>query len=323
MKRIIILGIIVFGIFISFAWSAEPDHFSLYSFPADGFQAAFPQKPLEFRIDRGLSNDYSNSYQAVIINPISQYSVFVSHSPKRVFDNNAIDAYLEGIVSGLIKSSDGPVLEYTRKIKFHGFPSIEYKYTHKIEGVSVIGRGIVLIVEGEHIRLSQIYTMNDYNAEKNFKKFIGLFRLISLDIALSEQRFYNRTRSISFTPPDGWQLDTSKFAPVIALFTNPSGHSIIVLDSSTPSYKCNDYKLELQATQGIQGIGEISARGRTITWLKSTAYNSAAKIKMTSIHYCVNTTEGAVIMSGVAPYQTFFRSEIIFRNAATSMEIRK
>jgi len=37
----------------------------------------------------------------------------------------------------------------------------------------------------------------------------------------------------------------------------------------------------------------------------------------------VNTMKGAVIMIGAAPEQTFFRSEVMFRNAATSMEIRK
>lgn len=317
------LGTIIFSVPVTIAWSAEPDHFRQYRYPTDGFEVAFPQKPLEFRTDRGPDHGYVNSYQAIVINPVSQYSVFISHSPKRVFEDTAIDAYLEGIVRGLTTASDEAVLKYTRRTKLLGFPAIEYQYTHKIEGVSVIGHGIVLLVDGEHIRLSQIYATNDSNAGNGFKKFVGSFRLMSIDGTLSKQRFDDRPRSISFSPPDGWKRGTPKFAQVVAIFSNPGGHSITVLDSSTPAYVCDNYKLEIQATQGVQSVGEITASGRIATSLKSTAYNPAAGIQMTSVHYCVNTTKGAVIMIGAAPEQTFFRSETIFRNAATSLLVRK
>lgn len=323
MKHITILCTIIFSSSVTFAWSAEPDHFRQYHYPLDGFEVAFPQKPLEFRTNRGPDHEHVNSYQAVVINPISQYSVFISHSPKRVFENAAIDAYLEGIVRGLTTASDDAALKYTRRTKFLGFPAIEYQYTHKIEGVPVIGRGIVLLVDGEHIRLSQIYATNDSNAENNFKKFLGSFRLMSINGALSKQRFDDRARSISFSPSNTWKQGTPKFVQVAAIFTDPGGHSITVLDSSTPAYLCDNYKSEIQGTQGVQSTGEISARGRPVTWLKSTAHNPASGIRMTSVHYCVNTIKEAVIMIGAAPEQTFFRSEVMFRNAATSMMVRK
>lgn len=323
MKLVAILGTIIFGLSICFAWSVEPDHFRQYRYPTDGFEVAFPQKPLEFRTDRGPKNGHVNSYEAVVVNPASQYSVFISHSPKRVFKNASVDAYLEGIVRGLTAASDQAVLKYTKKTKFVGFPAIEYQYTYKIEEVPVIGRGIVLLVDGEHIRLSQIYATDDSNAENNFKKFAGSFRLMSIDGALSKRRFDDRARSISFLPPDGWKPSIPEFAQVVANFTNPGGHSITVLDSGTPEYVCDNYNFEIQVTQGIQSAGEISANGRTTTWRKSTAHNAAAGIRMTSIHYCVNTMNGAVIMIGAAPEQTFFRSETIFRNVATSMMVRK
>ncbi len=33
------------------AQAAEPDHFRKYIYPAEGFEAAFPSKPLEFRTE--------------------------------------------------------------------------------------------------------------------------------------------------------------------------------------------------------------------------------------------------------------------------------
>jgi hypothetical protein len=95
------------------------------------------------------------------------------------------------------------------------------------------------------------------------------------------------------------------------------------LDSGTPGYVCDNYKRELQATQGVQAAGEVSAYGRAVIWLKSTAHNPDAAIRMTSVHYRVNTVGGAIIMVGVAPEQTFFTSETIFRNTAISMAVRK
>ena len=103
------LGTIIFSVPVTIAWSAEPDHFRQYRYPTDGFEVAFPQKPLEFRTDRGPDHGYVNSYQAIVINPVSQYSVFISHSPKRVFEDTAIDAYLEGIVRGLTTASNDAV----------------------------------------------------------------------------------------------------------------------------------------------------------------------------------------------------------------------
>lgn len=322
LKRVAILGTVILSVSGTFTWSAEPDHFRQYRYPADGFEAAFPQKPLEFRTDGDPDRGYVNSYQAVVINPFSQYSVFVSHSPKRVFEDASIDAYLEGFVRGLILVSDDPVVEYTRRTKFLDFPALEYQYAHKIEGVPVVGRGLVLIVDGEHIRLSQIYTTNDSNADKNFQRFVSSFRLMPIDGALSS-RFDDRSRGISFSRPDGWQPDTPGFAQVAAIFSNPGGHSITVLDSGTPGYVCDNYSAEIQTTQGVQATGKISANGRPVIWMKSTAHNAAAGIRMTSVHYCVNTVRGAIIMTGAAPEQTFFRSETIFRNAATSMVVRK
>ncbi|MDL1959243.1 MAG: hypothetical protein LWX01_06050 [Deltaproteobacteria bacterium] len=302
---------------------AKPDHFIQYSYPNDGFEAAFPSKPSEIRTDKGLEHGYVNSYQAVVVNPTSQYSVFVNHSPKKVFEDASIDAYLDGFLRGLVMISDNASLKYKRLTRFIGFPAMEYKYTHTIEGVPFVGHGIVFIVDGDHIRLSHIYTANDHSADEHFQRFIGSFQLMPVDVPLCSQRFEDRKRGISFSPPEGWKKGTPKYGQVVAIFSNPAGHSITVFDSGVPAYSCENYKYEMQTTQGLQAEGNTKLQGRPVTWLKSTAHNAAAKIRMTSIHYCVNTASGAIILIGAAPEETFFRSETIFRKAAASMVVRK
>lgn len=296
----------------------------MYSYPAEGFEVAFPQKPLEFRTKMGSDEGYAISYKAIVVNPIPQYTVLVVHERKRVLKDAVIERYPEGAVRGIMKGLDVAVLEFIRKIKFHGFPAIEYKFTYKIEEAPVVCRGIVLIVDGEPYALSQVFAVGDPDAERNFQRFIGSFRLLPIEGALSKHRFDDLPRNISFSLPEGWERGRPKYARVIAKFSNPAGHSITVLDDDDPSYTCDHYKREAHAMRGVvQGTGETAARGRTLFWLKHTGYNAAAGIRMTSAHYCVDTAKGAVVMVGTAPEQTFFRSEILFRKTALSMEVRK
>lgn len=321
-KTIVILMFVIFCISESLVWSAEPDHFRQYAYPSDGFEAAFPQKPLKFRTELP-DGGYSNSYQAIVSNPLSQYSVFVAHMPKRVFKDTAIEAYLDGIVSGLASGFDQAVLTYTKRISFLSFPAIEYQFTCKDEEVPVVVRGIVLMVDGEHTRLSQISIPSDPNADKDFRRFVDSFRLLPINVALSKHRIDDRVRGISFSPPEGWEQDKPKFPQMVGFFWNPGGHSITVLDSGTPVYSCESYAKELQMTQGLQKQGTFTSGRRTMNWMKSTVYNTDNGIRMASIHYCVNTTRGAVVIIGMAPEQTFFRSETIFRKVAKSLSARK
>ena len=144
----------------------------------------------------------------------------------------------------------------------------------------------------------------------------------SAESNMSKDRFNDKSRNISFSIPNGWKKGTPKFAQVAAIYSNKAGHSITVLDSGNPSYTCDNYTIEMQSTQGVQTTGKISAKGRAVTWLKHTAYNKDAGIRMTSVHYCINSTKGSVIMIGAAPEDEYSRSETIFKNVINSMTVR-
>lgn len=304
------------------AQASEPDHFQKYVYPKDGFEVSFPSKPLKLRAENKGDPGYSNTYQAVVVNPISQYSVFVQHSRDRVFSDESIGAYFYGLVRGLMLTAVNPELKYSRQTRFLSFPAIEYQFTETIEGNPVLVRGIALMVDGNHIRLSQIYTGDDLNADKNFNKFVSSFRLTPIDGPLSTHRFEDKSRDIVFSPPEGWQQDTTEYAQIPAIFANPAGHIVQIIDSGATGYTCDNYKHELQ-TQGIQSSGVIESHGRSLTWMKSAVYNPRTKNRMIGIHYCLNTSRGALILNGLAPEKTFFRSELIFAKVAKSIVARK
>lgn len=303
--------------------SNESDHFSQYYYPNDGFEASFPSKPLEFRTDRGPQLGYVNSYQAVVAFPMSQYSVFVDHSPNKTYEDAAVAAYLDGIVQGLLKGAENANLKYTRMTRVLGFPAKEYQFAFTIKDLPFDEHGIVFLVDGNHIRLSYFFDAKEQNADKYFQRFIGSFRLVPIDAPLGDQKFEDKLRGITLTPPDGWKKGLPLYAQIVFLFSSPAGHSITVLDSGTPLYVCDNYDAELKMTQGITSSGIMPIGAHMAAWSKSTAYNPTVKIRMSSIHYCLNTQNGAVILIGAAPEETFFRSEVIFRKVAESMVVRK
>jgi len=288
------------------ARASDPDHFRKYIYPKDGFEVSFPSKPLEFRIESKVDSGYSNTYQAVVVNPISQYAVFVQHSPDRAFSDDLIAAHFDGLIRGLMFGSDNPDQKYANRIRLLGLPALEYQYSHTIQGVPVVGRGIVVMVDGNHIRLSQIYTENEPDADKNFRKFVNSFRLAPIDGPLSTRRFEDKARGIAFFPPDGWRQNTTQFAQIPVIFVN-AGHMVQIIDSSAAGYTCDNYKQEVETYQGIQATGVVEVHARP----------------MTGIHYCLNTSRGAVILNGMAPEETFIRSETIFQKVATSLVVRK
>lgn len=304
------------------AVASEQDHLRKYSFPAEGFEILFPSKPSEFRTPIEGSG-YSTSYQAILANPLSQYSVFLQHSPNKVFSDGSINAYFDGHIRGLMSNSNNTEPTYKRRIKLLDFPATEYRFTDLMQGIPVVVRGIVLMVDGNHIRLSQFSTPSCLSSERDFKKFVSSFRLIPIDAFLSSNRFEDKSRGIMFSPPDGWKQDTTEFAQIPVIFTNPAGHTVQIMDSGIAGYKCENYQQEAYTYFGIQSSGALKINGRPAKWIKYPGPTTSAKTRMTCIGYCLETSRGAVILLGMAPENSFIRSEMIFQKVAASLIVRE
>jgi hypothetical protein len=305
------------------AVASEQDHFRKYNYPADGFEISFPSKPIEFRTPYKIGSGYSKSYQGVLANPLSQYSVFLQHSSDKVFSDDSIDAYFDGHIRSLMSDSNNTVVTYKKRTNLLGFPAAEYQFADTMEGNSVIVRGMILMVDGNHIRLSQFSLPSDLSSEKNFIKFVNSFRLIPIDGPLSSDRFEDKSRGIAFSPPDGWKQGTTEFTQIPVIYTSPAAHTVQIMDSGIATYKCENYKQEVHNYYGIQPSGVLKINGRPVKWIKYLVSTPSVSTRMTSIAYCLDTTRGAVILLCMAPENTFIRSEMIFQKVATSLIVRK
>jgi hypothetical protein len=157
----------------------------------------------------------------------------------------------------------------------------------------------------------------------NIFVFMGSTESWSTELEASKEKFNDKSRNISFSYPKDWKKGNPEFAHVVVIVSNGDGHSITVIDSGNSAYSCDNYTTDMQSTQGVLGTGKISVNSRPMSWLKHTVFNQGAGINMTSVHYCVNTTDGAVIIIGAAPEVEFSRSKTTFKSIIESLVVRK
>lgn len=318
-----LLSTVLFCGMIMSAVASEQDHFRKYSYPAEGFEISFPSKPLEFRTPHIDGSGYSKSYKAILSNPLSQYSVFIDYSSNKVFSDDAIDGYFDGVIRGLMLMANNTEVTYKKRTKLLGFPAVEYQFSDEMEGIAVVATGIILMIEGNHVRLSQLSLPSDLSSKRDFTKFVSSFRLIPIDSPLSSDRFEDESRGFSFSPPVGWEKGTTKFPQIPVIYTSPTAHTVQMMDSGSAAYTCENYRQEVHDFYGIQSAGIFKINGRPVKWIKSRMSAPSITTHMTSISYCLDTSRGAVILSCMAPENTFVRSELIFQKVAKSLIVRK
>lgn len=319
MKSTILLIFSVLIITSNIAYGKAYIKFTEYSFPANGFKAAFPTKPTSRKTDFA-DGGYSISQQSIYQDQPSQYSVFVSYNKKKLFDENAKKGYLENFVKGLSKGMKNASIEKSKFTKYLDYIALEYAIAHEDQGIPLIMRGIIFIVDGDYYRISQLAVKDDSNAEANYKQFFNSFKLLANKYQPAPSPYRNSEHKFSISPPKDWEVEKGKFPQVPAVISNAAGHSITIMDASVAGYSCKSYQQEIANTIGKSVKSKPVNNQKNTLALKTTAFNSSAKIDMTSIHYCFDLSNRVIIVIGAAPKETFFRSEDIFYNVANSLK---
>lgn len=297
--------------------------FTEYSFPSNGFKAAFPTKPTSRKTDFA-DGGYSISQQSIYQDQPSQYSVFVSYNKKKLFDEGAKKSYLENFVKGLSKGMKNATVEKITHTKFMDYTALEYVLAYEDQGVPCQLRGVMFVVDGDYYRISQLTMKNDNNTDVNYNHFLNSFKLLANKYQPASSTYRNSEHKFSISPPKGWDIKKGKHPQVPTVISNTAGHSITIMDASVSGYNCKVYQQELEK-ELANTIGKsvpsktVNNRNNTIA-LKTTAFYPSEKIDMTSIHYCFDLSSRVIIVLGAAPKEMFFRSEDIFYSVASSLK---
>ncbi len=293
-----------------------------YRFDESGFSISLPSKPKSQIQPLSSTEGQLRIYQSdVETYPPAKYTIFSGlPSEKGYYEQDSMNAFLEGSVKGIMQATKNSQLQYKKRIKYNGFPAIEYKFSYLIENFAMIAHGIVFMIDGGHMRLSMMHISDDVNSEKNFKKFTDSFKLIPISYVKSNS-ITTDPRGISFYSPDRWVKEPNENSYQIANYSNLT-RNLQLLVAGDKTYACEQYKKELETVGGLLSSKTVNISGRNFTKLTTFADLPKYKVRLKTVHYCIDSQYGAVALTGTEEESMFSRWEKVFEGTATSIRIQ-
>lgn len=286
-----------------------------YSNGTLGFRAAFPGKPESFDLD--LADVQIRSFQSTDTRTKAKYSIFFNLHNNKFLDRAAVDSYLDHFTDRM-PDTIGLTLSRKQKLVFRGFPAILYETS----AGELATRSIIFVFDGDSIRLSVLYPKTAFREPPRWQEFVESFVLLPLEPALSSSPFPDSVSGLSLQSPEGWQQRTSKNPNIRLMFFNKSGHSVVISVEKAQAYSCKALEEELYQA-GSVSTGDIQIWEQRARWIKVTALNPSAGIRMSTIYFCGSVANRVLVVAGSSPEYAFFRSEKIFRAVAGSAQLAK
>lgn len=286
----------------------------------EGLNIDLPTLPVECRILGDVpQNTKKRCYQATQHEPEKALVTIWSNSytDKGIFSDEAIQATFEGAAAGLL-TVDGE--RRTSNIVYHefkGFPAQTLRVHDSIEGTTTTGLRLNFAVDGGYFVVSVAKPEDSEPPETLFDRIKNSIQLSPMDF-FPGQPFKHKSSRIGITPPDGWIQENPRHPTEIVRFRNLT-KLIVIKAAQERGYQCADYRrdvarqfsthpLELSNTIAISEFFTIQPVPGTDTDLKV-------------VHYCWNTSNGAVALEGVAERATAIRWSDVFAGAAGTIDL--
>ncbi len=277
-----------------------------------GFSVLFPEEPKENILKLADLTVYNfQSHKLINEENFIQYNCN-NFKGIKILAEDSIKAFLDNYALAKASTNNGKLIN-DNDIIFQGFPAREYTYIDEIQNIETTHKGVVFIVDGDVIELSVAYpsTLNVKIVEyENFKKS---FRLEAIHESLTQEYWSNGI--IKLKLPISWdsrdKLKSLKKAELI--YANKSGHFITLYEAKiyNQGFSCNDLRQEV-------GSKNIDDKGYMYRTFPSPDYD----INLKMISKCIEKDNQGFILSGNAPENTFFRSQLIFEEVLNSFSFK-
>lgn len=284
------------------------DGFSSFSSDTFGFSVLMPEQPKENIVD--LSDLTIHNFQAErVINETNPmiYSINIGiNNNGKILSDDAISAFLDNYLSGRLSIATNAKIIEEKDTIFKGFPAKEYKYLSKIDSIELEHRGIIFVIDGDHMTLSIAYPSSLKEGLVKYDEFKKSFNLMAVDVLLKENSLLNG--KIKFDSPQNWKKLNSQAVDRIAAYASMAGHSIELHEQKST---CKEMADQI-------GTSNIDNNGYMHHIFPIDKYN----INMKIIVKCIEDGQQAYTLSGIAPEKYFFRSELIFNKALDSFDFK-
>lgn len=292
-----------------------------YDQPAYGFSVSLPGNP-EIKVVPAPTGDGTlSSFRSLNDATVRQYTVFVGRPRDRgIYEGPSMDAFLDGSIKGYLSGMQEGKVVASKRVTFQGMPAMEYTLSQVIEDVPMTSRGVTFMIDGGHMRLSMLHVTSDAAGAGQFETFKRSFKLLPIQYRPGQQ--WSGRSGISFRPPEGWVAD----ADLKNAFELASYHSLTrslrLIASGDPNYGCQAFAGELKRSGATSEIAQVTLNGKAFT--KIVAFEDVPKynVRLTNVHYCLDTRGGAVALGGTEEQSQYWRWAPVFEGAAGSISVR-
>lgn len=293
----------------------------LHTVPERGFKIAMPSKPQRLDLQLPSQDGTLTLYESVeALDPPTKYAVFVGAPIHRgIFEPDSMDAFLTGHVGGLVRTADSGKLLTTSRTKFRGRPAMEYEFSHRLEGIPYIGRGVTMMIDGGYIRMSMWYPASDLKADAKYRHFVDSFELVPIRFSAAPTRFAD-PRGIAFSPPNGWIPQAGTNHVQVARYTNLT-RSLQLLVAGIPTYTCDNFLAEVRASGRFKEASSMKLAGQPATRILSFEDVPKYNVRITTVQYCRNSRQGAVVLGGSEEEAMFSRWAGVYEGAAATLQV--
>jgi hypothetical protein len=304
------------------ASSATEPGWRQYPIAESGFTVALPSQPQSRSLALPSADGLLRIYQAVEgQNQPSTFSIFASQPRKQgILEPESIKAYLSGSIKSLVQSAEGGKLRSSRRVTFRGHPALEYQFSQSVKGRSYVTRGVIFMIDGGHMRISMLHPSSKPDADEGFKRFVESFQLTAVAYRAATTPFSDR-RGITFSPPEGWVQRPTQNAVQAARFSHLT-RSIVLLVAGNPAYGCSNFQVELKASGQLKSSAAVRLGDQQFVKLTTFEDVPKYKVRLTNVHYCINSRFGAVVLAGSEEESMFHRWAQVFENTAASVRVR-
>lgn len=320
MHRLVLTTLTATLLSLAFPIKAQPG-WQQYTLAERGIRAMLPTKPQRRELPLASGDGTLTVYEAIeTANPPGKYSIFVG-TPERqgIFEADSMDAYLSSHVASMVRAAESGKLLGTTRTTFRGRPAIEYQFAHRIEGIAYIGRGITLMIDGGHIRLSMWHPASDGNAKDNYRRFVDSFEIVPIQFSAAPTRFSD-ARGITFSPPVGW-VSQAGANPIQAVRYSNLTRSLQLLVAGVPTYTCENFLAEMKASGRVKEAGMVMLAERQVLRILSFEDLPKYNVRLTTVQYCRNSRSGAVVLGGSEEEAMFARWAKVYEGAAATLQV--
>jgi hypothetical protein len=286
-----------------------------------GFKVAMPVKPQRRDLPLPSRDGTLTVYESMdVSNPPAKYSVFVSAPAEQgIFEPDSMDAYLTSHIASMVRTADSGKLLSTARTTFRGRPALEYEFSHRLEGIPYIGRGVTMMIDGGHIRVSMWHPASDSNAKDKYRRFVESFELVPMQFSPAPTRFAD-ARGISFSPPTGWLAKPGANPVQVVRYTNLT-RSLQLLVAGVPAYTCDAFLAEIRASGRFKEAASVRFANRSATRILSFEDVPKYNVRLTTVQYCQNSRFGAVVLGGSEEEAMFARWAEVYEGAAATIQV--